>query len=54
MIYRIKLRNKRSNKSIWINVAASSKREATRKAIHLFIQCNSYSLFEIRKVKKVI
>ena len=54
MIYRVKLRNKRSNTSAWINVVASSKREAIRKAIHLFVQCGYFSLFEIRKVKKVI
>ena len=54
MIYRVKLRNKRSNTSAWINVVVSSKREAIRKAIHLLVQCGSYSLFEIRKVKKVI
>ena len=54
MIYRIKLRNKRTNKSTWINIIAYTKRDAARKAIRLFIQCNFYSLFEIRKVKKVI
>ena len=54
MIYRIKLRNKRTNKSTWINIIAYTKKDAARKAVAALIHSNIYDLFEIRKVKKVI
>ena len=54
MIYRIKLRNKRTNTSIWFGVKANDQKEAIRKVIATLIYSNIYNLYEIRKVKKAI
>ena len=54
MIYRVKLRNKRTNKSAWINIIAYTKKYAIRKVIATLIHSNIYDLYEIIKVKKVM
>ena len=54
MIYRVKLRNKETAISTWINIVAYTKKDAKRKAVETLIHLNIYDLFEIRKVKKVI
>lgn len=54
MIYRVKLRNKRTNKSAWINIVAYTKKDAMRKTVATLINTNIYYKFEIRKVKKAI
>ena len=53
MIYRIKLRNKRTNTSIWFGVKANVQKEAIRKMMIMLIRTNTGDTFEIRKVKKV-
>lgn len=54
MIYRVKLRNKETKRSIWVNVVSYTKKGAIRKVVATLIHSNVYDLFEIRKVKKVI
>ena len=54
MIYRIKLRNKETALSAWINIIAYTKEDAKRKTIEILIHLNIYDIFEIRKVKKAI
>jgi hypothetical protein len=54
MIYRIKLRNKRTNTTTWFGVKANDQKEVIRKAVATLIHSNIYDLYEIRKVKKVI
>lgn len=54
MIYRIKLRNKETKRSIWVNVVSYTKKGAIRKTVAALVYSNIYDLFEIRKVKKVI
>ena len=54
MIYRIKLRNKRTNTTNWFGVKANNQKEAIRKMMIMLIRTNTGDTFEIRKVKKVI
>lgn len=54
MIYRIKLRNKETNATIWFGIKANDQKEAIRKMLAILIGTNSYDTFEIRKVKKVM
>ncbi len=54
MIYRIKLRSKRTNTTTWFNVKANDQKEAIREMMIMLIRTNTGDTFEIRKVKKVI
>lgn len=54
MIYRIKLRNKRTNTTNLFGVKANNQKEAIRKMMIMLIRTNTGDTFEIRKVKKVI
>lgn len=54
MIYRIKLRNKRTNTTTWFGVKANDQKEAIRKMMIMLIRTNTGDTFEIRKVKKII
>lgn len=54
LIYRIKLRSKRTNTTTWFNVKANDKKEAIREMMIMLIRTNTGDTFEIRKVKKVI
>ena len=54
MIYRIKLRSKRTNTSVWFGVKANDQKEAIRKMMIMLIRTNTGDTFEIRKVKKLI
>lgn len=54
MIYRIKLRNKRTNTTIWFGVKANDQKEAIRKMMIMLIRTNKYDTFKTRKVKNAI
>lgn len=54
MIYRAKLRSKRTNITTWFNVKANDQKEVIREMMIMLIQTNTGDTFEIRKVKKVI
>lgn len=54
MIYRVKLRNKRTNTVNWFGVKANNQKEAVRKMMIMLIRTNTGDIFEIRKVKKII
>lgn len=54
MFYKVKLRNKRSNTTIWFGVKANDQKEAIRKMMIMLISTNTGDTFEIRKVKKII
>lgn len=49
MIYRVKIRNKETALSTWINIIAYTKKDATRKTVATLIHSNVYDKFEIRK-----
>lgn len=54
MVYRIKLRSKRTNTTNWFGVKANNQKEAIRKMMIMLILTNTGDTFEIKKVKKVI